>query len=81
MICCELLWRAYPAFFALFAFSDGKPDSTPASAGAGIFLKMLPNQAPRPLCSASALRDVSGRAPRCPITSAAASAPSRAAVR
>jgi len=23
------------------AFSDGKPDSTPASAGAGIFLKML----------------------------------------
>jgi hypothetical protein len=27
--------------FCVVAFSDGKPDSTPASAGAGIFLKML----------------------------------------
>jgi hypothetical protein len=27
--------------FLHVAFSDGKPDSTPASAGAGIFLKML----------------------------------------
>jgi hypothetical protein len=27
--------------FYIVAFSDGKPDSTPASAGAGIFVKML----------------------------------------
>ena len=38
-------------------------------------------QTARPFCSASALSDVCGRAPICWITSAAASAPSRAAAR
>ncbi len=29
------------SYFCIVAFSDGKPASTPACAGAGIFLKML----------------------------------------
>jgi hypothetical protein len=33
--------RTALAFFAFVAFSDGKPVSTPAFAGAGFFLKML----------------------------------------
>jgi hypothetical protein len=33
--------RSRSSIFVSSHFSDGKPDSTPACAGAGIFLKML----------------------------------------